>query len=825
MKQTINYLESSLSALTRTLRKPKVHLSMAAFATAAIPAILPVEAQGAKPNVVLILADDQGMGDWSWFGEHPYLAGKTPNMEQLVQDGVFLTDFHAMPLCGPSRACLQSGRHSNYVRAWQGRHFMRTDVPTIADMFKAKGYRTALYGKWHLGHGYPYGPESRGYDDNIVLGGGMFGTIEDNLNNDMYTLQNLTLRHNGNFEYFPGSSVDIWFDHAETFMEDSVQQNKPFFVFVSPEAPHAPHISHYHAHDFDSVDFKNADGSDYTDDNKARGFYGQIMDLDDKLGEMRQKIVDLGIEDDTILLYMSDNGTSVADKIYNGSATYYSDQALNLRGHKADSFEGGNREPCWIYWKGHIDGGKKNNSPSHMIDIIPTLYSLCGLTVSPFDAGYLEGQDLSPILLNSGSGALPTDDYYLFSSWATTFDPPVSRGGSIIWKSYRLFGNGLMYDLTNDVHQDNPLSTPVGSTERAIKDAMYAQLDAKIDMWKADVFPFKDPFIIGSAFNPVNDITDNTGGKMDYMYWTGSKYASFWPNIANLSDKFGNYWIQPETPGNYKFHFYRWFYTEQKKINDNNPAGTPVITQLHLFIQELGIEKVVPVSANDIFAELDLNLPQSTMTFDAKFEDASGTPVCSAFFISAQKMPNPPNLPPIAGNDSYQTPMGKTLNVPAPGVLVNDSDAENANISVAIVSQPANGSVTLNADGSFSYSPTATFTGNDSFTYKVNDGTQDSNTAEVTIKVFATSVNTPLAAYWKFDETTGGTAADDTGAHNGTIKNISNANKGIPAVKGTGFKFDNSQDSNNNHILISTPVDIQASDFSYTAWVKPYSYS
>ena len=188
-----------------------------------------------QPNIILIITDDQGYGDIGAHG-NPWI--KTPELDKLHNESVRLIDFHTGTTCTPTRAGLLTGRNCNETGAWHtvgGRSLLRLDEVTIADVLKTNGYETAIFGKWHLGDNYPYLPNQRGFATSVIHGGGGVGQTPDYWNNDYF---DDTYFRNGNPEKFQGYSTDIWFNEAISFIEKN--QTKPFFCYISTNAPHSP---------------------------------------------------------------------------------------------------------------------------------------------------------------------------------------------------------------------------------------------------------------------------------------------------------------------------------------------------------------------------------------------------------------------------------------------------------------------------------------------------------------------------------------------------------------------------------------------------------
>ena len=188
-----------------------------------------------RPNVIIIMTDDQGYGDLACHGNTIL---KTPNMDKLHSESVRFTNFHVSPTCAPTRGALMTGLYSNRTGVWHtigGRSLLRKDKVTIADVFRENEYHTAIFGKWHLGDNYPFRPQDRGFQEVLIHGAGGVGQTPDFFDNDCY---NDTYIHNGKLEEYKGYCTDIWFEEAIKYIEK--QKGNPFFCYISTNAPHSP---------------------------------------------------------------------------------------------------------------------------------------------------------------------------------------------------------------------------------------------------------------------------------------------------------------------------------------------------------------------------------------------------------------------------------------------------------------------------------------------------------------------------------------------------------------------------------------------------------
>ncbi|HZL28773.1 MAG TPA: sulfatase-like hydrolase/transferase [Acidobacteriaceae bacterium] len=265
-------------------RRTALGLLAGGLAASSVETALPLAATTKKPpNVVFVLLDDVGYGDLACLG-NPVI--KTPNIDDLYSRSARFTDFHASPTCSPSRASFMTGRYSNAVGVWHtidGRNLLRTNARTLAECFTASGYRTANYGKWHLGDNYPCRPQDRGFDDAVVCGGGGIWQAPDYFGNDDVDDSYI---HNGKFQKYTGFSTDIFFDRAMDFMRDAHRREQPFFCYLATTAAHEP----VWAQEKDQAPYEHVPGLVHA------GFYGMIANIDGNLGRSGGKPEDQVID-------------------------------------------------------------------------------------------------------------------------------------------------------------------------------------------------------------------------------------------------------------------------------------------------------------------------------------------------------------------------------------------------------------------------------------------------------------------------------------------------------------------------------------------------
>lgn len=373
----------------------------------------PTRAAARKPNVVIILVDDQGYGDLSCHG-NPVL--QTPHLDALHGDSVRLTDYHASPYCSPTRAALLTGRHCRTV----GVHGMNglaqqmaTEAVTLADLFAANGYATGIFGKWHLGDRWPLRPGDRGFVESVVFPDGAVSAVPDHWGNDY--VDDVYL-HDGVPRRFEGYCTDVWFDQAEEFI--TRHRDRPFFCSIPTNVAHAPYLA--------PAGF----AAPYRDRRPPHvaHFYGMLGHLDARIGRLRARLAELALDRDTILIFTTDNGTAAGS--FNAG----------MRGTKGSPYDGGHRVPMFVrYPAGGLIGGRDVAALAAHIDVLPTLVDLCRLDRGP-EPPVCDGTSLAAVLAGRAD---PPVDRVLVESY--------SRG--VLTPRWRLVNGRELYDIVTDPAQ------------------------------------------------------------------------------------------------------------------------------------------------------------------------------------------------------------------------------------------------------------------------------------------------------------------------------------------------------------------------------------
>ncbi len=384
-----------------------------------------------KPNVILIMTDDQGYGDLACHGNKWI---KTPNLDKLRGECVRLTDFHVSPKCSPTRASLLTGRHCRAVGV-QGTNnsvnLLARGVATMANVFVDNGYRTGIFGKWHLGDNYPYRPQDRGFQEAVVHGDGAITTTGDvDWGNDYF---DDVYWHNGKRRRYTGYCTDIWFTEAIRFM--TAVKSRPFFCYIPTNAPHGPLI----------VPTKYSKPYEGVRGVPSASFYGMITNIDENVGRLMYFLRRSGLAHNTILIFMTDNGTAGGmrgKRVRRGSSVVGFN--AGMRGKKGSPYDGGHRVPLFIRWpEGGLVGGRDVDRLAAHLDVLPTLIELCGLR--PPKGATFDGKSLRALL---------------FGKQANWPDRTIveSFKGAVMTQRWRLVGDEL-YDIVADPGQRTDVSS------------------------------------------------------------------------------------------------------------------------------------------------------------------------------------------------------------------------------------------------------------------------------------------------------------------------------------------------------------------------------
>lgn len=529
----------------------------------------------AQPNVILVMTDDQGYGDLGCHG-NPIL--KTPNLDRLYDESVRFTDFHVSPFCTPTRAALMTGHYpgrSGAYRTSSGRTMLHTDEKTIADLFAANGYATGMVGKWHLGDNAPHRPQDRGFQDVVWHRCGGVGQASDYWGNDYF---DDVYERNGKFEQFEGYCTDIWFREGMRFVEEN--RNDPFFLYLALNAPHGPYrVPEEWAEPYkESVTWRN-----------GANFYGMIANIDHNMGLLREKLDALELSENTILIFMTDNGTSAGGTFKGLESAPTEGYNAGMRGKKSSIYEGGHRVPFFIHWpKGNVQGGKDIDTLAAHIDVLPTLAELCSIQIP--DTYQPDGLSLVPLLTGSDD-QWPRNHHVIqyhggagFTSGPAPFDNTV-----VLTERWRLVNSAelALYDIQSDSGQEKNVIEQ--------HPEVVAQFRALYEPFWKSVSPRIRPVRIDLG-NPEQNPTELCS--QDWYMASGNPPWNF-GSINKLPRVTGPWMVDVKKAGRYKITLRQYPKVAQK----------PVVA-VRAKIQIAGIEKEVSIATVSTGVVFELDLPQ-----------------------------------------------------------------------------------------------------------------------------------------------------------------------------------------------------------------------
>ncbi len=487
--------------------------------------------QRRRPNVVFVLTDDQGYGD---LGCHGNAVIRTHCVDRFHARAVRFTDFHVGTTCAPTRAGLLTGHYCNSAGVWHtigGRSLLRADEWTLADALREAGYATGHFGKWHLGDSQPYRPHERGFDRSVYHAGGGIGSTGDPWGNDYF---DDTFYVNGRPARFEGYCTDVFFRESLKFIENHAAE--PFFCYIATNAPHGPlnveerYIEPYR--------------SDTPHEDRAR-FYGMIENIDENFGRLEAKLEELGIADDTILVFMTDNGTASGIELdpdgfpLEGRGSYNA----GMRGKKGHPYEGGHRVPFLIrYPNGGISGGVDCDTLTSYVDFMPTMLDLCGVAV-PQNRTF-HGRSLVPLV--RGDAGSDWDERVMVSDTQRIARPMKWRLSSVMRDKWRLVNGSELYDLRTDPGQLRDIAQEHRSTVESLREAYDRWWDIVSEQFLRDV-----PIAIGQDDELVKITTHDIRNEACFTAFNHAQVRQ--GRIVS-----GHWEIEVKEGGSYRLELRRW---------------------------------------------------------------------------------------------------------------------------------------------------------------------------------------------------------------------------------------------------------------------------
>lgn len=407
-----------------------------------------------RPNIVFVITDDQGYGDLGCSG-NPVI--KTPHLDKLASESSILTDYHVAPTCSPTRSALLTGHWTNRTGVWHtinGRSMLRENEITLGQLFRDAEYETGMFGKWHLGDNYPYRPEERGFSEVYRHGGGGVGQTPDVWNNAYF---DGSYFHNGKIVPAEGFCTDVFFEQGNRFIRKCAEARQPFLAYISLNAPHGPLHAPQQYLDM------------YADQPDAiAAFFGMITNIDDNVARTRELLRELGIHDNTIFIFTTDNGTASGERVFNAG----------MRGKKGSEYDGGHRVPFFLHWPAAgMDRRHVVDTLTHAVDIVPTMLDLAGIE-KPKSLEF-DGLSFKPLLDPSTDIQWP--DRFLVTDSQRVRDPIKWRKSAVMSQRWRLINGGELYDMDKDPGQRSDVA--------ADHPEQVASMRAFYEQWWAELAP------------------------------------------------------------------------------------------------------------------------------------------------------------------------------------------------------------------------------------------------------------------------------------------------------------------------------------------------
>lgn len=571
-----------------------------------------------RPNIIVVITDDQGYGD---VGAHGNTMIRTPNLDSLHAESVRLTNFHVDPTCSPTRSALVTGRYSSRTGVWHtimGRSLLHRDEQTFADVLADAGYATGFFGKWHLGDTSPYRPIDRGFQEAVYHGGGGVGQTPDYWGNDYF---DDTYWRNGAPEAYEGYCTDVFFDNALRFIEERTADGAaPFFAYLSTNAPHGPFLV------AESYSQPYAEAGVPEPMNK---FYGMIENIDNNMGRLTAKLDELGIADNTLLVFMTDNGTAAGVTNTHPTQMIGSTNAAllkraaeeeadawrgfnaGMRGRKGSEYDGGHRVPFFLRWPGGELGEPRDVAglAAH-VDVLPTLADAGGAGDRP-ELDW-DGTSLLPLL----RGAEWPERVLTVHSQRIRF-PERWRKSAVMTQQYRLVNGEELYDVASDPGQTTDIAEE--------NEDVVATLRAEYDSWWDRISErFEDHAYldIGSdAENPAR-ITAH-----DWLPPDDSVAVPWNQGHVSRAPAVNGTWnVQVTEAGTYEFELFQ----------RDEPAQHP-IEAAEAALRVGDAEGSAPVPEGAASVTITLELPAGKTTMQTTFRTADGTER-GAFYVYAKRL-------------------------------------------------------------------------------------------------------------------------------------------------------------------------------------------
>ncbi|HOD79911.1 MAG: Arylsulfatase [Planctomycetes bacterium ADurb.Bin126] len=589
------------------------------------------QAPPARPNVLLVMTDDQGYGELSVHG-NPVL--KTPHLDRLHAQSVRLADFHVAPMCTPTRGQLMTGVDCLRNRAMNvssGRTLLRADLPTMADLFAAAGYSTGIFGKWHLGDNYPYRPQDRGFHETLCYPSSHIGSAPDAWDNHYF---NDTYLHNGRRRAFEGYTTDVFFREAMRWMRQEARSGKPFFCYLPTAAPHAPHfVPAQYREAMDALMAKaNLTALRPGVRDQLVRYLAMIANIDDNMGRLEEFLRESRLDDNTIVVFLTDNGSTFGPRYFNAG----------MKGGKVTLWEGGHRVPCFIRWPaGKLRAPGEVGGLTNVQDLLPTLLELAGVR-TPARATF-DGISLAGAL--RGTSEVP--DRTLVVQFSRMNHPAPQQGDAcVMWRRWRLVQDKEFYDLTADPGQQRNVIAQHPEPVARLR-AHYAR------WWQGVQTGLNDPLrvVIGHDAEPE--------GLLSPCEWH-DVFLDQGAQVRRGERKNGAWHLDVARAGEYEFELRRWPRERQAAIRAALPARTitdgtfPAGVALPVAKARLKIadvDRTADVNDAAVSASFRVPLPVGPATLQTWFLNADGRELCGAYYVYVRRVQTSPPVKVILDTD------------------------------------------------------------------------------------------------------------------------------------------------------------------------------
>ncbi len=564
-----------------------------------------------RPNIIFVLTDDQGYGDLSCLG-NPIL--NTPALDRLHADSVRLTDFHVAPVCTPTRGELMTGHdalRNGATFVCMGRSLLRADLPTLADILADNGYHTGHFGKWHLGDNYPYRPQDRGFHETVHHPAWGITSAADHFGNDYFDDR---YRHKDEIKQYRGYCTDVWFEEAMRWMQGCHSRSDPFFAYIATNAPHGPLWvpDEYRQPYLDGIRRDEA------------SFFGMIANIDANMARLERFLLDNGIRDNTVLIFMTDNGTATGQEIYNAG----------MRGRKASLYEGGHRVPCFIRWPdAGLDGGRDVGGVTRGVDILPTLVDLCDLQAP--DGWTCDGLSLASHMRRPDSAVLERMSVvqYGHANEGVRFGFTGKDQAAVMWQNWRLVNGRELYNICEDPGQQRDVAAASPELVKRLRDDYAAWWDGV-----SDTITTYQPLTIGAdAENPA---------RLCSCDWAWV-YADNQQGMRGPVMDSGTWHVDAARPGLYDFTLRRW--PEESGLGISDPApvmqgvdgGWPEGRALPVssaWLQVGRSEQTLPVPTDATGLTFRMAVEQGPTTIKSWWRDEEGSQLAGAYYLTAERL-------------------------------------------------------------------------------------------------------------------------------------------------------------------------------------------